>query len=75
MERRVDGDGVPKCVDLILKKSKLPISGKRMKEPPRKPMNGGFTEDEQSMQLLDIKAGKPEHRASKEADKASGEAR
>jgi hypothetical protein len=75
MERRVDGGGVPKCVDLILKKPKLNISGKRMKKPPRKPMNGGFTENERSMQLFDIKAGKTEHRTSKEVDKASGETR
>jgi hypothetical protein len=37
------GDGFPKCIYLILKKSKLKISRIEHKEPPLMPLNGEFT--------------------------------
>jgi hypothetical protein len=43
MEGCVGGNGFPKCIDLILKKSKLKISGREHKKQLLKPMNSGFT--------------------------------
>jgi hypothetical protein len=39
VERRMGGDGFPKCIDLILKRSKLKISKREHKEPLLMPLN------------------------------------
>jgi hypothetical protein len=42
-EHRGEAHGFPKCIDLILKKSKLKILEREHKEPLLMPLNGGFT--------------------------------
>ena len=82
---RVDGNSFSKCVDLILKKSKLKLSGRELREqnrvwePSLKPLNCGFTKRGWLMQLLNIKTKhktfKEANKTSKETNKASWEAR
>ena len=58
VEGRVDGASFSKCIDLILKKLKLKLSGREQREhncvwePSWKPLNSEFIERSWSMQLL-----------------------